>query len=334
MNPKNADLLKAHVQFEMELMMGDGLKQTLEVEVLALFQWLKGISLKDITSASTVVDTFRRNAIERSVPASVPDFASRCAGRIRETLNRNTVRLEDVLSRELYDRMLENVFKMHGIRNEIISQAVNSTIFSMMIAETLYGGIKAFVSDNALTKNVPGASSLFDLGKGMLNKATFGLSENLAGRLDEQIKEFINSNISSQLKNSEKFLVNAFDQDLIQKSGEEIWQKVNQYDSSSTGQFIEQAHIDAMAPVIGSFWESFRTTPIYFEISSAVIDFFFEAYGDMPIYDLLAEMGVTSEIAVEEANRMLLPALERPVVRAYLEQRIRVRLERFYAQAQ
>ena len=330
MTQDKAAQLERHIQFELQLWQGEGLRQTLEMEIAALFGWFSGVTLNDLISAADVRDIHKRNVVERSMAPGIPIFAAGCARRVREVLEQDTVRLEDLLSKDLYDRIIASVSRLDTLRNEVVHQAVSSTIFSMLIAETLHGGIKAFMSDNVVTKNVPGAASLFDLGKGMLNKATFGLSENIAGRLDEQIREFINENISNQLKNSEAFLVTALDQELIKKSAEEAWQKINEYDSNSWARFVEQGHLDAMSPLIQEFWQNFRGSSVYMRLSDELIRYFFELYGDRKIRDVLSEFGVTHEIALDEACRTAIPLLEKALVQEYLEQRIRKRLERFY----
>ncbi|MBF0101330.1 MAG: hypothetical protein HQK77_10530 [Desulfobacterales bacterium] len=330
-NQSKIDLLESHVQFEMELFQHDGLKETIGTEITALFEWFKNVSLNDVTSASDIENFFKRNVIERPITDEIPNFVSKCAKKIQETLQKNTTHLEDILSKNLYDKIVLNIYKMDTLRNEIIKQAVNSTIFSMLITETLYSGIKSFVlSENAIMKNVPGASSLFNFGKGLLNKTTFGLSDSIAGHLDEEIKKFVKGNIKNHLKNSEKFLINEFSEDFTKQIGEEIWQKAKQYDSNSLSEFIDQGHIESMSPVIKNFWLNFRNTPIYSEISSTVIQYFFELYGDKKISDLLFELGISLEMVIKEVEDTAMPIFEKPIVRSYLEQRIRARLERFY----
>jgi len=331
-NQNRTDLLEAHVQFEMELLQNDGLTETIQTEITSLFEWFKEVCINDFTSATAIESFFRRNVVEHPINDEIPNFVTKCAKRIQESLKKNTTSLEEILPRDLYDKMIVNISKMEALRNETINQVVNSTIFSMLITETLYGGIKAFVlSDNMIMKNVPGASSLLSFGKGVLNKTTFGLSDNIAGRLDEQIKKFVRGNINNHLKNSEIFLVNAFnEEDLIKKSGEEIWQKAKQYNSNSVSGFIDQGHIDSMSPVVRKFWLNFRKSPIYLEIASTLIKYFFELYGEKKIWTMLFEMGITMEMVIEEVEKTAVPILEKQIVRSYMEKRIRARLERFY----
>ncbi len=326
-----ATAVENHIQFELQSLRGEGLRQTIQEEVTALFELFDEVCLNDVTSAKMIIDFFQRNVINRAIPDEIPEFITQCANKIQERLNKDDTKLEDILSRELYDQFVQNTLGIEDLRNEIINHVVSSTIFSMLITETLYGGIKAFVvSENLIMKKVPGASSLLNAYKGFLNKTTFGLSDNIAGQIDEQIKKFVKTYIENHLKKSEQFLVHAFDQDMIQKSGEEIWLKAGKYDSHSIAEFIHKGHIDSLAQNVRDFWSDYRQTSIFLEISKTTITYFFKKCGKSRISHLLKDMGITSEIIINELEETASPIIENKIVQNYLEKRIRVRFQRFY----
>jgi len=320
-----------HVQFELKSLRGKGLRQTIQEEVTALFAFFDEVCLDDFTSAEMIIDFFQRNVINRPIPDEVPEFITECANKIRECLYKDDTLLKEILSKELYDDFLRNTLGIKDLRNEIINHVVSSTIFSMLITETLYSGIKAFVvSENLIMKNVPGASSLLNAYKGLLSKTTFGLSDNITGHIDQQIKKFVNAYIENRLKKSEQFLINAFNEEMIRKSGEEIWLKAKKYDSHSIAGFIDKGHIDSLAQNVRDFWSDFRQSSIFLEISKTVIAYFFKKYGKKRICPLLGDFGITREIIINELEETALPIMENKIVQNYLEKRIRVRFQRFY----
>jgi len=320
-----------HVQFELESLRGEGLRQTIHEEVTALFAFFDEVCLDNFTSAEMIIDFFQRNVINRPIPDEIPDFIAECANKIQECLYNDDTTLKEILSKELYNDFLQNTLGIEDLRNEIINHVVSSTIFSMLITETLYGGIKAFVvSDNLIMKKVPGASSLLNAYKGFLSKTTFGLSDNITGHIDQQIKKFVKAYIENQLKKSEQFLINAFDEEMIQKSGEEIWSKSGKYNSHSIAGFIDKGHIDSLAQNVRDFWSVFRQSSIFSEISKTLIEYFFQKYGEKRICRLLEDFGITSKIIIHELEETALPIIENEIVQNYLEKRIKVRLQRFY----
>jgi len=320
-----------HVQFEMKSLRGKGLRQTIQEEVTALFAFFDEVCLDDFTSAEMITAFFQRNVINRPIPDEIPEFITECANKIQKCLYNDDTMLEEILSKELYNDFLQNTLGIEDLRNEIINHVVSSTIFSMQITETLYSGIKAFVvSENLIMKNVPGASSLLNAYKGFLNKTTFGLSDNITGHIDRQIKKFVKASIENHLKKSEQFLINAFNEELIRKSGEEIWLKAKKYNSHSIAEFIDKGHIDSLAQNVRDFWSDFRQTSIFSEILKTVIAYFFQKYRKKRICPLLEDFGITRGIIIDELEATALPIIENKIVQNYLEKRIKVRLQRFY----
>ena len=320
-----------HVQFELKSLRGKGLRQTIREEVTALFAFFDEVCLDDFTSAEMIIDFFKRNVINRPIPDEIPEFIAECANKIQECLYNDDTTLKEILSKKLYNDFLQNTLGIEDLRNEIINHVVSSTIFSMLITETLYGGIKAFVvSENLIMKKVPGASSLLNAYKGFLSKTTFGLSDNITGHIDQQIKKFVKAYIEKQLKKSEQFLINAFDEEMIRKSGEEIWLKAGKYNSHSIAEFIDKGHIDSLAQNVRDFWSDFRQSSIFSEISKTLIEYFFQKSGEKRICRLLEDFGITSKIIIHELEETALPIIENEIVQNYLEKRIKIRLQRFY----
>jgi len=140
-----------HVEFEMKSLRGKGLRQTIQEEVTALFAFFDEVCLDDFASAEMINDFFKRNVINRPIPDEMPEFIAECANKIQECLYNDDTTLEEILSKELYNDFLQNTLGIKDLRNEIINHVVSSTIFSMLITETLYDGIKAFVvSENLI----------------------------------------------------------------------------------------------------------------------------------------------------------------------------------------
>ncbi|MFZ5570475.1 MAG: hypothetical protein ACOZF0_08720 [Thermodesulfobacteriota bacterium] len=132
------------------------------------------------------------------------------------------------------------------------------------------------------------------------------------------------------MKKSEQFLIDAFDEKMIRKSGAEIWSKAGKYNSHSIAEFIDKGHIDALAQNIRDFWTDYRQSSIFSEIANNLITYFFEKYGKKRMRRLLKDIGITKDMIINELEETALPIIEKDVVQGYLEKRIRARLQRFY----
>lgn len=326
-NKKKIAALDTHLQHESKTLQGDGLKQTIDEGISALFEWLEDVSLNDFLTARQVQECVQRNVIEPPISDEILAFLTECAKRIHSRMVNDETKLEGTLTKRQYDKLIENLIELEDLRNEIINQVVSSSIFSMVITNTLYGGIKGFiVSENVLVKNIPGASSLLKVGMELMNKTTLGL----VWSIDEKMKEFVDNNIQNILKDSERFLVESLDEKLLRELGNELWDAASKYNAHSATEYVDPEHIESVAPIIKDIWLHFRKNTIFSKMCDTLVEYFFERYGDKKIRTILEEIGITRDAVLNELNELAVPVLGKDVVSSYREKRIRARLEAYY----
>jgi hypothetical protein len=326
-NKKEIAALETHLQHELKTLQGDGLRQTINEEISALFEWLEEVSLNDFLTARQVQECFQRNVIELPISDEIIAFLTECAKRIHSCMGNDDTKLEGILTKEQYDKLIEKLIELEDLRNEIINQVVSSSIFSMVITNTLYGGIKEFiVSENILMKNIPGASSLLKIGMELMNKTTLGL----ASSIDEKMKEFVESNIQNILKDNERFLVESLDEKLLRELGNELWDAASKYNAHSATEYVNPEHIESIAPIVKDIWLHFRKNTILSKMCNTLVEYFFERNGDKKVRTFLEEIGITKDVVLDELNEIAVPVLEKDVVSNYREKRIRARLEAYY----
>jgi hypothetical protein len=292
-----------------------------------LFEWLEEVSVNDFLTARIVWKWFQRNVIDFPISDEIFAFLTECSKKIHLSVRNDKTKLGDIIPKEQYDKLIENLIDLEELRNEIINQVVSRKIFSMMISNALYKGIKGFiVSENILVKNIPGASSLLKVGMELMNITTLGL----AGSIDEKMKGFVESNIQNILKDSERFLVASLDEELLKELADELWEASSKYRGNSTTEYIDVGHIESAAPIVKDIWLHVRKSAFFSKLCRTLIDYFFERNGDKKIRTLLEEIGITKAMVLGEINEIAKPVLKNRVVRSYLEKRIRARLERYY----
>ena len=327
---RNKDRIAAfesHLQHELRSLDGKRLRKRLNHEISALFEWFEEVSLNDFLTAGLVWKRFQRNVIDFPISDEIVTFLTECTKKIHSCVRNDETRLEEVIPREQYDRVMENLIDLEDLRNEIIHQMVSSKIFSMMISNALYKGIKGFiVSENILVKNIPGASSLLKVGIELMNITTLGL----AGSIDEKMKGFVENNIQNILRDSEKFLVASLDEALLKELANQLWEASTKYRGNSTIDYIGTRHIESTAPVVRDFWLHLRKSAIFSKLCRTLIDYFFERNGDKKIRTLLEEIGITEDRILGEVNEIAKPVFKNRAFRSYLEKRIRTRLEGYY----
>ena len=326
-NKERIAAVERHLRHELKSLDGKRFRKKINEEISVLFEWFEEVSLNDFLNAGHMWKCFQRNVIDFPISDEILTFLTECTKKIHSCVRNDETKLEEIMPKEQYDKIIENLIDLEDLRNEIINQAVSSKIFSMMISNALYKGIKGFiVSENILVKNIPGASSLLKVGMELMNITTLGL----AGSIDEKMKGFVESNIRNILKDSERFLVESLDEELLKDLANELWEASSKYKGYSTTQYIDPKHIDSAAPIVKDLWLHVRKSAIFSEMCRTLIEYFFERNGDKKIRTLLEEIGITKDRVLGEVNEIAEPVLEKGVVRSYLEKRIRARLEGYY----
>jgi hypothetical protein len=327
LNRKKNTAFESHLRHELKTLQRDRFKQRINEEISALFEWFEEVCLNDFLNADQMWRCFQRNVIEIPMSDETLVFLIECAKRIHSCMRNDETKLNGIIQKEQYDKIIENLIELEELRNEIIRKAASSSISSMMISNALYNGIKGFIiSENILVKNIPGASALLKVGMDLMNITTLGL----AGSIDEKMKKFVESNIQNILKDSEKFLVKKLDETFLKDLANELWKVSSQYKIHSSTEYVDPPHIESFIRVLRDFWTHFRQTAIFSKVCRTLIEYFLERHGGKKIRTFLEEIGVTEDRVLTEVNDILVPALKKGVVKSYFEKRMRARLEAYY----
>lgn len=322
-------MLEAHVQYELKRLSSRHLKRTIKEEVGAALEWLAGVPINAVLSEDQVLDAVRRNVVRMPISGEVRTIIRESVALVYDALMRDTTAVEDLLSREVFDAIVEIIIGLGDLRGEIIHQLVSSSVYSRLISNVLYHGIKSFLlTENVLAKNIPGASSLVRLGRRSLNAA----SPKLEGGIDKQLIKFINANIQETIAESETFLDTILDPTLMRKLGEEVWDTNAAREIGELTAYVDTDSLSAIVDVVEKFWLHYRATPLFADLVEKVVHHLFARYGDQDVRSFLAEAGLTQDVIVREANALALPWLEQARDSGYAEQRLRARLGAFYAQ--
>ncbi len=325
---KTDPMLEAHVQYELACLQGANLKKTLKEEIGAFLAWSEEVPIQDMVSQARVLEWVQRNVVELPITDEVADTIQENVVRVYRFLQEDTTRVEDILPREVYDAAVEVITGLEDLREYITHQLVSTSVYAKLISNVLYQGIKAFVlTENVFAKNIPGASSLVRLGQRSLNAA----APKLEGNIDKQLIRFINANIQQTIADSETFLNQALEPDVIRSLGDEVWDANAESEMTDLMDYVDEDALEAIADVVQQFWTHYRATPFFSAIVREVVVGVFEKYGARDLRSVLADMGVTEAMLVREATMFATPLVAKAIETGYLEARIRRHLSGFYA---
>lgn len=327
MTKKKDDLLEAHVRFELERLRGEKLPATLAEEVADVFAWLGHVRLHEVVSADQVVDWIGRNVIERPISPELVDEIRENVLFVHEFLTNDDARVASLLPRGVFDQLVDNIIGLEDLRREITHQVISSSVYGVLISNVLYRGIKAFVlTENALAKNIPGASSLLRMGQNALNAG----APTLGRSIDKQLLAFISANVQETILESETFLNTTLDARLMRKWSNEVWAANAETEMAELAGYVDTESLEAMVQIGLNFWLHFRATPLFAELMAGLVRNFFRVHGEKDVRAWLAAMGVTQAIVTHEVTLLAAPVVETALRSGYAEKRIRRRLDAFY----
>jgi hypothetical protein len=321
-------MLEAHVQFEMARWVGDNLHTTLETETGALFDWLGTVRLHEVVSAAELHAWMRRVLVETPLTAATGASLKESVLVAYEFLQEDATPLKALLPRPLFDRVVAHASQLDGLRREITHQVVTSSVYTLLISNVLYHGIKGFVlTENALTQKIPGAASLLKFGQNAMSAA----SPQMERKIDAQLVHFIHDNLQETIRESERFLNDALDEGELHKVADEIWATNAPAPVSKFAGHLHGAAFDAFVDIAVDFWLHLRTTPFFADLLAQIVHNLYLQHGKKPIAALLTEVGITPAAAVAAIHPLAAAWIARTLEDGYLEARIRQRLGAFYA---
>ena len=321
-------LLDAHVEFELRRWQGEALQSLIAEEVEALYAWLATVRLNEVVQPAQVVAFIRRIVIELPIPPEIIDSIRESVQVVFELLREDTTPIEAVAPRALYDRVADSVIGMEALRREVTHQVVTSPVYTTLLSNVLYQGIKGYVlSENAISRKIPGASSLVRFGQSALSSA----APQLEKAIDRQLTSFIHDNLQEIVAESERFLNSALNEKALREVADDLWTTNAQTTMATLAGYTDAALTDAAVALVRDFWLHFRQTPLFLEIVEQIVRNIFLRHGKKPVASLLAELGVTPSLITDEVYAFGAPAASTALQSGYLEQRIRARLAAFYA---
>lgn len=322
-------LLAAHIQYELQQYTPERLPEVLADEVAALYTWLATIRVSDLVQPQQLAGWLQRNILGRPLPPTVADFIEENLIVALELVQDDQTHVQEILPKPVFDRAVAAVSQLGEMRREVIHEIVRSSVYSRLVANVLYFGIKTFlVTENGMARAIPGATSLLRLSQNALNATVPHLEKNV----DKQLVAFIDDNIQQTVAESEDFLNRTLDAELVQRMGDELWESLHSTTLARLAGTLDKDAVGAGSAVIQETWEHLRTTAIAEDIAQAVVRGFFLRYGKHDARTLLEQVGLGEAAAREELLALAGPLVEQARAGGYLEARIRARLTPFYDQ--
>ncbi|NWN92351.1 hypothetical protein HLV39_12700 [Marinobacter adhaerens] len=324
------ELLELHVKHELASLKGAKLRKFLKQEIGELFECADKLTLNRIGSEERVMETIQRVVVDMEPGAGVPELARDMTAEVLKAQVQEQTKLADIVTREQAADFVEAMLKLRHQRERVISEIMGHPIYQELVSNLVYQGVVNYLyEDNLITKSVPGVGSMMKFGKRMANKAVPGLDETFERRL----KAWLAESLPGLISRSEQFLQRALSDDEVRDTLMTAWMHAENQTPAGLQQGLGDTELHEFVIPGYEFWLEFRKTDYFEGCTRAVVAYLFAEYGERPLSELLADVGVTPDVVLAEVEAWGIPVIDVLREEGYIEALVRRRLSAFYKSA-
>ena len=328
LHPQAERLLAAHVAHVMEQLQGRALESLLADEVDDLLADARRVTLEEVVTRHMIKATARTYAAEIEPPGAIPELIGDIARALYAHPVHGQTRLRDLLPDGLFEEFLDKFLEMEDLHGWVAHEAINNPVYSALATDIVIEGIRGYIyHGSARAGRVPGMRQAGALGAKLLRGTLPAIEETV----EESLRAYLQRSISDLLKGSEEFLLGLFDREQVRLLATEAWEAVRDRRVVDFQDGVSSLDIEELFVIAYELWRNLRSTPFYVSMIDAGVDAFFDKYGEATLHEILEEMGITREIALQEGLRFAPHVLDVLRQKGMLEPMVRRRLEGFYA---
>ena len=329
MNPKAQALLDAQVQFFVDRLEPAGLEPLLTAEIDRLLSDARKLKLEEVVSRQSVKDVARTYAVELEPSGAIPELVGELALKLQKHPVQASTRLGDLLPEKHFEEWLLKILQLKDLRAQLLHETLSNPIILSLSSDLIYRGIRGYLSENAVTRGIPGAQSVMKFGKSMLAKAT----PKLDGAIEQALRGYVQRSTAATLRESEASINEQLSDQQLHEAVHEIWATLKSVSLQDIRRSLSADDVEDLFVIGYEHWRALRKTEWYGAMIDAGIDGFFDKYGKTALPALLLEIGVTREVLVRDAMRFAPQALTVLRKKKLLEPMIRRQLQPFFESA-
>ncbi|MDB5968542.1 MAG: hypothetical protein JWQ90_992 [Hydrocarboniphaga sp.] len=319
-------LLDAHVAFVLEQLTGDALAPLLEEGLDALLLDAGKLKLKDVVTPKMIKDTTRTYAVELQFAGGLPELVGDIARALHGHKIHEATMFGDLVSDRALGEFIDKLLEFKSLREKIAIELFSGPLYAEFASDLLYHGIQGYLSNNPLTRNIPGAGSMMKLGKRVMNKASPGLESSL----EDGLKKYIGRSVEATSRRSVDYLLHHIDDDAIREMMLDIWERVRELPVASLREDIGSLDQEELFVIGYEHFQELRRTDFFSTLIDAGIDSFFDKYGNATLLGLIDDIGISRQMMIGEALRYAPPILKTLKKKKMLDATLRRYLEPFY----
>lgn len=324
----SAQLLEAHVAFEVARWSGERLDETVSEHAGAVRRWLDGVTVAEVAPAEATAGTLGRVVAGLDLSDALLEAVADVVAAGHEVLTTFDAPVAELVDGADYDALVGLLADDRSVRDAVIAAVTASKGYRKLVSHVLYQGVKGYLlTENVVARKLPGASTLVKFGQKTMSAA----APNLEAGVDRRLTAFVEANLSETLRESRRYLEATLTPDLLAEMADEVWTTLA---DRPVGEIIGVADPEGTREVVvavGPVIRRWQDEGVIAELVESVALGALEQHAERPVGEVLESLGVDVETVVAGVVEGLRPALEHAHESGLLEDRVRAHLEPFYA---
>jgi hypothetical protein len=315
-------LLSAHVQHELARLQGDPLSRTLEEQVSATFRWFAQIKLDDVATHAQIIGVMERYVSEFRVGGGIAELAGEMAQLVLSSPASASTRVDQILPDASYEEFATKLVGLSNAWHELFKLVSESAAFAEISGQLVSRALVGLMLARKPARSKSRSALARKLQEQVLPAAAQRLTKLITRSFAKQKQRFA--------QESQKHMVETLDPVRLRAILDEIWDAVSPMRLSEAFALIDGYDLEDLVVLGYEFWQGYRKSDYFRQISSEMVEHFFEKYGQGSVASLIEDMGVNEQMVGHELITFLGPIFARARETGFLEQHIRARLEPFY----
>ena len=275
------------------------------------------LTLDDAVTRQMIKDTAHKYAVSMPVEGAIPELAGEIAARLYRHPVQERARVTDIIDERRFDDIASSVAQLE-VSRRIVRRILDSPVTVDACVEVIAHALDTAVAD------------------GRAHADGAGLRSRIVGALARVVGPAVPAvevGVEKLARSGATYVLHAAGTDpdeAILAAAREIWRANADGTVGGFRDFVTPDDVEDFVVVVVEFWKSFRDTDYFRALLDEGIDHFFDKYGDVPLTDLLADLGIGRADLIEEGLRFGPPVLTRLDEHGVVDDALRRRLAPFF----
>ncbi|MDN5744292.1 MAG: hypothetical protein L0H31_04125 [Nocardioidaceae bacterium] len=327
-------LLDAQVAWLLARATGENLDDLIAADVEDLLSAAANRKVSDLAGATDVKQLLR--LLVARVPAStMASTVADIAAEVAYDGPSDPVSLSDLVQREHVEQLLGEIFGLADVVDVVLDQVAESPLAASLAARFVTRIVAdALATNRAMAEKIPGIGSLVSLGTQVTGK----VAGKVVGAADKQIEGLLGDTAGKgatfAMRRLNKLIVETMKDPAARAAALQVYDMYAEEPLSRdlrSAKVASREDVHRFAGLIQDILIVGAPTEPVSALIDALVDRFFDAYGDQPVASLIEDLDLTREDVVAGAQKTLPSVLRHAVASGTAERLLRAHLAPFFA---